>query len=91
MPGYYQKAATLVLSALQRALLEQIVGRTKSQQRHVTRGRIILMASSGAGNQEIADALSVSRRTVYHWRSRWCQETDRLTAIDNGSYRIKLR
>ena len=82
MPGYYQKASPLPVSLRQRELLEQIVRRGKSQQQHVTRAQIILLGRDGYGNAQIADRLSISRRTVYHWRTRWLSETDHLSALE---------
>jgi len=82
MPGYYQKASALPVSQRQREVLEQIVRRGKSQQQHVIRARIILMGSDGFGNAEIADTLSITRRTVYHWRERWLSQTDHLYQVE---------
>ncbi len=82
MPGYYKKAKALPVSPKEQDLLEQITRRSTSQQHHVTRARIILMAADGSGNQEIADTLSVSRRTVYHWRTRWLEEANKLKEIE---------
>jgi len=82
MPGYYKKASVLPVSQRQREILEQIVRRNKSQQQHVTRAQIILMGSDGFGNEEIADKLSITRRTVYHWRERWLSQTDHLCQIE---------
>lgn len=82
MPGYYKKASPLPVSVSQREVLEQIVRRNKSQQRHVKHAQIILMSSDGFGNQQIADKLSVDRKTVYHWRKRWLGQTDQLVKIE---------
>jgi len=82
MPGYYQKASALPVSQRQREILEQMVRRSKSQQQHVIRAQIILMGSDGFGNEQIADKLSITRRTVYHWRDRWLSQTDHLCQIE---------
>ena len=82
MPGYYQKASPLPVSVRQCEILEQIVRRGRSQQQHVTRAQIILLGRDGLGNEQIADRLSISRRTVYHWRTRWLRETDHLGALE---------
>ena len=82
MPGYYKKASALPVSQRQREILEQIVRRNKSQQQHVTRAQIILMGSDGFGNEQIADKLSITRRTVYHWRERWLGQTDHLCQME---------
>jgi len=82
MPGYYKKASPLPVSLRQRALLEQIIRRSTSRQQHVTRARIILMGTEGYGNQQIADTVCVSRKTVYHWRERWLRQTDLLCQLE---------
>lgn len=82
MPGFYKKASPLPVSEHQREILEQIVRRYKSQQQHVTRAQIILMGGDGFGNQQIADALSADRKTVYHWRQRWLSQIDHLGQIE---------
>ena len=82
MPGFYKKASPLPVSQSQREILEQIVRRSKSQQQHVTRAQIILMGRDGFGNEQIADKLSISRRTVYHWRECWLSQTDQLCQIE---------
>ena len=83
MPGYYKKAPALPVSPRQHALLEQIVRRPSSMQQHVLRARIILLAGEGVGNQSIANQLHVDRKTVYHWRTRWIGDQDRLAAVEN--------
>lgn len=82
MPGYYQKASPLPVSPSQREVLEQIVRRSKSPQHHVLRARIILMGRDGFGNEEIAERLSTSRRTVYQWRERWLGQHEHLLKIE---------
>lgn len=82
MPGYYQKASPLPVSPSQRDILEQIVRRSKSPQHHVLRARIILLGSDGIGNEQVAQTLSTSRRTVYHWRSRWLANREHLLEVE---------
>jgi putative transposase len=82
MPGYYQKASPLPVSPNQRDILEQIVRRSKSPQHHVLRARIILLGSDGFGNEQVAETLSTSRRTVYHWRSRWLANQEHLLKVE---------
>jgi putative transposase len=82
MPGYYQKASPLPVSPRQREVLEHIVRRRQSPQHHVLRARIILMGSDRFGNEEIAERLSTSRRTVYQWRERWLGEYQHLVEIE---------
>jgi putative transposase len=82
MPGCFKKASPLPISHRLREILEQIVRRNKSQQQHVKRAQIILLGSDGFGNVQIADKLSVDRKTVYHWRERWLSQTEQLLKIE---------
>lgn len=82
MPGYYQKASPLPVSLSQRNILGQIVRRSKSPQHHALRARIILLGSDGFGNKQVAEILSTSRRTVYHWRSRWLAAQEHLLKVE---------
>lgn len=69
MPGL--KAPALVISDFQSATLKKIIRRETCPQRDLRRAKIILEASSGLGNQQIADKLDIDRNTVRLWRSRW--------------------
>ena len=52
MPG--PKAESVELTEKQRHLLQQVIRREKSMQQLVRRARIILLADSGATNEQIA-------------------------------------
>ena len=82
MPGFFKKASALPVSLRQRNLLEQMVRRPTSTQQHVLRARMMLLAGEGVGNQQIAHQLHVDRKTVYHWRTRWLRDQDRLLAVE---------
>ena len=82
MPGFFKKALALPMSLRHREVLEQIVRRNTSQQQHVRRAQIILMGSDGFGNGEIAEQLSVDRKTVYHWREHWLGQVEHLSQIE---------
>ena len=90
MPGFFKKAPALPISRRQRALLEQIVRRPTSTQQHALRARIILLAGEGIGHQAIADQLQVDRKTVYHWRTRWLRDHDRLLAVEAEEEEVAL-
>ena len=83
MPGYFNKASALPVTVRQRAVLQQIIRRNKSQQQHVRRAQIILMGSDGLGNGQMADRLCIDRKTVYHWRARWLSHLASLSAIES--------
>ena len=66
--------ATIVLSPAEKEKLILIASRPKSSQRDAERARIILGASEGLSNTEIARRERVSLPTVGKWRSRYARE-----------------
>lgn len=58
----------------QRRELKKLVSSGTSGARVQTRARIVLMAAKGEGNQDIADALEVSWRTVIRIKGRFKEE-----------------
>jgi putative transposase len=79
------KSTQIELTVRQRAELERIARKSNSKQVHVTRAKIILLASEGLGNQEIADRLEVYRGTARKWRDRWIAETESLAAVERDA------
>jgi len=67
-------ATVIELTDAERATLESWVRAGCSQQRMVTRARIILMAADGADNPEISRALSIHKNTVSQWRVRFAKQ-----------------
>jgi DNA-binding CsgD family transcriptional regulator len=61
-------------------LQRRIRARTSSQQAAL-RAEIVLQASSGAQNTEIAAALGIARHAVQHWRTRFAAE--RLAGLED--------
>jgi transposase len=53
--------------------LAAIVHRPTSQQRLVTRARIVLLAADDAANVEIAQELGICEDTARKWRARYCK------------------
>jgi transposase len=66
-----RRAPSVLLSAVERALLQSWARARSQAQRLVQRARIILMAADGIENQEIAWRLRISRPTVQLWRQRF--------------------
>jgi transposase len=64
-------AAVVVLTKDERSQLEAWARRPKSAQALAMRSRIVLAASNGGSNVEVADRLGLSRKTVGKWRSRF--------------------
>lgn len=74
------KPIPLTLSAPQQAALEQLVRRHTSPQALVRRAQIVLAATQGANNTQIAQQLALHRETVRIWRARWLGAAPRLDA-----------
>jgi hypothetical protein len=66
-------ANAVVLSPLQRQILEEQVARRECTQGLATRARIILLAADGQGVLPTSRQLHVDVKTVRLWRRRWTQ------------------
>src|SRR5947209_2513852 len=77
-----QQASPIHLSAIQQELLQRMVKRTKSEQRLVKRGHIILEAAKGTSTTKIAQQWQVDYETVRRWRDRWHAAESRLQVIE---------
>ena len=64
---------TIELSADDRRSLESILKARTSEIRHLEPARIVLLASEGQTNLEIADQLAVGRDKVSRWRQRFAE------------------
>ena len=70
------------LSAADRVELSRLIRAGTTEQRLVTRARIVLLAAAGQPNCLIAEALGVSVDTVRKWRRRWCRDPGRTSLGD---------
>ena len=61
-----------MLTGAQRRELRRLVRSGRTEQRLVTRARIVLAAAEGKPNAQIAASLRVCEDTVRKWRNRWC-------------------
>ena len=64
-------APTIKLTQAQRKTLTRLVNGRRTEVRVLKRAQIVLAASLGLKNQEIAEELGVTRETVGRWRSRF--------------------
>lgn len=71
IPG--PKPLELNLTDIERQGLEKLVRRHNISQQKALRGRIVLMASAGKSNREIARELEICIDTVRLWRERWVE------------------
>src|SRR5258707_15760270 len=78
----HPQATLLHVSPPQQNFLQQLLRRTTSPQRLVTRARIILAAGAGISNSQIAKQVQVNYETVQRWRDRWGAAEARLQAIE---------
>lgn len=67
-------APTIELSQEQRKTLTGLVNGRRTEVRVVKRAQIVLAATRGLENREIADELAVTRETVGRWRSRFAEQ-----------------
>ncbi len=65
-------ADLITLTGSQRRELRRLVRAGRTEQRLVTRVKIVLAAAEGAPNAAIAASLRVCEDTVRKWRRRWC-------------------
>jgi putative transposase len=69
MPG--PKPPVVLLSAGQRRELERLVSAHKTGQALVRRARVVLLASMGYSNTDIAEQIPMDVEAVGLWRRRW--------------------
>jgi hypothetical protein len=63
--------AELVVTAMEREVLEQWARRPKTAQALAWRARIVLACATGASNTTVATRLSVTKQMVGKWRARF--------------------
>lgn len=76
------KAAKIVLTEGQHAILQQIIRSTTAPQRLVQRARLIVLAFGGMCNGGIGGLIGLRRKQVGLWRRRWKQSFEALVAIE---------
>ena len=79
MPG---KAAKVVITERQQALLQTLAFARSSPQGLATRAEMILLAFAGHKNEEVAAKLQCERHSVGYWRRRWRDVFDQLIVIE---------
>jgi putative transposase len=80
--GDMRIAPAIELSARQREELERLVRSSSGEQRLARRARIILAASQGGLNRDLAKRLGVVPDTVGLWRRRWAAAQEQLAAAE---------
>lgn len=82
MPG--PRPQPIVLTECQREMLVHLTRRTSSTQGLVRRAHIVLAASEGLNNQEIAQRLGINRETARLWRCKWLDGAERLASTEEA-------
>ena len=77
-----RQAEKIILSLRQQTLLKQIVRRTTNPYRLVRRAQLILLASAGVPNSQLARELQLERGQVRLWRERWLAAMPQLTTVE---------
>src|SRR4029077_12772718 len=62
----------ITLTGSQRRELQRLTRAGRTEQRLAVRAKIVLAASMGESNAQIARSLRVCEDTVRKWRRRWC-------------------
>jgi putative transposase len=82
MPG--PRPQPIVLTHPQRETLEHLTRRRSTTQGLVRRARIVLAASEGHNNEQIARRLRINRETARLWRRVWSDAQELLGAAEEG-------
>jgi putative transposase len=80
MPG--PKPTPIELTERQSDILERLARRETSAQRLVRRSNIVLEATDGANNTQIARRLNIQRGTARTWRERWAAAAPALSLAE---------
>lgn len=76
-----KRATPVVLSDAERAALERMVTRHRSEQQQALRARIVLAAAAGHCNIRIARDLAINVDTARLWRDRWVSTDGKALSI----------
>ena len=72
----------ITLTGSHRRALKRLVRAGRTEQRLVTRAKIVLAAAEGQPNARIARSLRVCEDTVRKWRHRWCAAPELASLAD---------
>ena len=76
------KAAKVIITEKQHAILEQITNARTAPQQLIQRAKIILLAFGGMLNMQIPDQVRLNRQQVGLWRRRWADSWQALISIE---------
>lgn len=76
----------LTVTAKQEAILQTLIRGSTTAQRLVTRAKIVMACTQwGRRNQQIAEEMGLTNKTVSRWRGRWEEGRQRLEAVEKES------
>jgi putative transposase len=75
-------AEAITVTVRQRRVLDEVVRASTSPQGLARRARVVLAASEGTSNLQIATRLGVTRNLVQAWGGRWAAASDALLAAE---------
>ena len=79
MPG--PQAVSIIISPPQQAILDRLLRQHSTPQALVRRIQIIVAAAAGVPNEQIAQQVACSPKTVRRWRARWAAAQPDLAAL----------
>ena len=80
MPG--PQAVSIIISPPQQAILDRLLRQHSTPQALVRRIQIIVAAAAGVPNEQIAQQVACSPKTVRRWRARWAVAQPDLAAAE---------
>ncbi len=76
------KAAKIIVTEKQHAILEQIVNARTAPQHLIQRAKILLLAFGGILNMQIPEQVGLKRQQIGLWRRRWADSWPALISIE---------
>jgi len=77
----------VVLSDIQRGVLEALSRATSRPARLVERASIVVLAADGRSDPEVAEELGIDVQRARRWRHRWLERVDRVNAAETEGLR----
>jgi putative transposase len=89
MPG--PQAVSITISPSQQAILERLLRQHRTPQALVRRIQIVVAAAAGVPNEQIAQQVACSPKTVRRWRARWAATQPDLAALEPDDPALRTR
>jgi len=86
-----RKATPTQLTPNMSRTLQAIANSSTAPKSVSVRAHVVLMAATGSTNQQVAQALGITTKTVRRWRSRWNESFKALVALESKSKAAAFR